>query len=308
MGASSCQSCRIQHSVPALRFPAPQEASAYAAPRTARPLPPASHHLQVKSGCATCDKATRRANHPHPVQSFVQKYSAFAVGQITDLNSPVSPDERGVAHVTNAGKMRWTRKLRLTSVADADGEVVWSWRRDAGVKPAGGIPPATVARKPVHRGEREISRKTIAQGKPGCLRWTCMLVCAFFCATCTRDRGCSAHPAFPAPSLFEGREINASLGRSAPRDCEHTSGVIARLDRATQYSRDVSDTTEKPQRTGSPAFAGDDNFVCGRLRIQPRRRIKLSPIRPTRYQISRYAPWRINHERKSLLRGSGRGR
>jgi hypothetical protein len=33
----------------------------------------------------------------------------------------------------------------------ADGEVVWSWRRDAGVKLAGGIPPATVARKPVHR-------------------------------------------------------------------------------------------------------------------------------------------------------------
>src|SRR5882672_7571664 len=30
-----------------------------------------------------------------------------------------------------------------------------------------------------------------------------MLVCASFCAHCTRDRGCSAHPAFPAPSLFE---------------------------------------------------------------------------------------------------------
>jgi len=96
--------------------------------------------------------------------------------------------------------MRWTRKLRLTSAAHADGEVVWSWRRDAGVKSAGGIPPATVARKPVHRGERVISRKTIAQGKPGCLRWTCMLVCASLCASCTRDRGCSAHPAFPAPS------------------------------------------------------------------------------------------------------------
>jgi hypothetical protein len=29
---------------------------------------------------------------------------------------------------------------------------------------------ATVARKPGHRGEREISRKTIAQGMPDCLR------------------------------------------------------------------------------------------------------------------------------------------
>ena len=33
-----------------------------------------------------------------------QKYSAFAVGQISATSLPVSPDERGVAHVTNA---RW---------------------------------------------------------------------------------------------------------------------------------------------------------------------------------------------------------
>jgi len=33
---------------------------------------------------------------------------------------------------------------------------------------------------------------------------------------CTRGRGCSGRPAFPTPSL--GREINARLGRSAPRD------------------------------------------------------------------------------------------
>src|ERR1700736_1398725 len=32
-----------------------------------------------------------------------------------------------------------------------------------------------------------------------------MLVCVFFCACCTRDRGCSAHPVFPAPSFLEER-------------------------------------------------------------------------------------------------------
>src|SRR5713226_2507882 len=32
---------------------------------------------------------------------------------------------------------------------------------------------------------------------------------------CTRDRGCSGHPAFPTPSL--GREIFQQLGRIAPR-------------------------------------------------------------------------------------------
>jgi len=30
--------------------------------------------------------------------------------------------------------MRWTRMARETNVADADGEVVWSWRSDAGAK------------------------------------------------------------------------------------------------------------------------------------------------------------------------------
>src|SRR5882757_4321756 len=78
---------------------------------------------------------------------------------------------------------------------------------------------ATVARKPVHRGERDISRKTTAQGRPGCLRRTCMLVCAFFCATCTRDRGCGVHPVFPAPSVVDEGELDANLGRNAPREC-----------------------------------------------------------------------------------------
>jgi hypothetical protein len=35
----------------------------------------------------------------------------------------------------------------------ADGEVVWSWRRDRGVKLADDIPTATVARNAAHRGE-----------------------------------------------------------------------------------------------------------------------------------------------------------
>jgi hypothetical protein len=34
-----------------------------------------------------------------------------------------------------------------------------------------------------------------------------MLVCTFVCANRTRDRGCSAHPVFPAPSVFEGEDF-----------------------------------------------------------------------------------------------------
>src|SRR5437773_8032201 len=47
----------------------------------------------------------------------------------------------------------------------------------------------------------------------------CMLVCSFVCANRTRDRGCSKHPVFPAPSLISKRaNEDANLGRDAPRD------------------------------------------------------------------------------------------
>jgi hypothetical protein len=40
-----------------------------------------------------------------------------------------------------------------TSDAAADGEIVWSWRSDAGAKLAGYDPQATVATKHGHRGD-----------------------------------------------------------------------------------------------------------------------------------------------------------
>ena len=49
-----------------------------------------------------------------------------------------------------------------------------------------------------------------------------MLVCVFLCAVCTRDRGCSAHPVFPAPSVFWRDKFLANLGRSTPREGERT--------------------------------------------------------------------------------------
>src|SRR5450756_1224497 len=55
-----------------------------------------------------------------------------------------------------------------------------------------------------------------------------MLVCGFLCTVCTRDRGCSAHPVFPAPSVWRVRKFLANLGRNASRECEVMSAVIAR--------------------------------------------------------------------------------
>jgi hypothetical protein len=51
------------------------------------------------------------------VQCSLQKYSAFAVGQISGLTPRVSPDERGVRTSRTRGEMRWTRRLRKTGAS-----------------------------------------------------------------------------------------------------------------------------------------------------------------------------------------------
>src|SRR4029079_8559177 len=80
-------------------------------------------------------------------------------------------------------------------------------------------------KRAVLREEHEVSRKAIAQGRPGCSACTCMLVCAFLVRNCTRDRGCSVHPVFPAPSPFERANEDAKIGRkvSLDRDTVSTS-------------------------------------------------------------------------------------
>jgi hypothetical protein len=72
------------------------------------------------------------------------------------------PLEGRFAIVTDVGGgMRWTQALLLTRALAADGEVVWSWRLDAGVKLVEAIPSATETKKPDLRGEHEISRKPL---------------------------------------------------------------------------------------------------------------------------------------------------
>jgi hypothetical protein len=102
-----------------------------------------------------------------PVQPLSKKYSAFPKYQITAITPAVHPTEGRIAIVTNAG----------LDVMDAGGATDESaCLRTA--KPCGpdtptlvssrwSDPPATVAKKPVHRGERGISRKPLRAGMPG---------------------------------------------------------------------------------------------------------------------------------------------
>jgi hypothetical protein len=97
------------------------------------------------------------------------------------------------------------------------------------------------------QGERGISRKTIAQGMPGCSGCTCMLVCAFLSASCTRDRGCQPAPGIPCALSFSRANFEQASGATRRENAKVYSAVIVRLVRncalgqMIQYSRDVDD-------------------------------------------------------------------
>src|SRR6185369_17478127 len=88
--------------------------------------------------------------------------------------------------------------------------VAWKFLRNDGGKRA------------VLREEHEVSRKAIAQGRPECSRCPVCSCALLFCANRTRDRGCSKHPVFPAPSVFEeGKRRCKPRAKYAARSRSH---------------------------------------------------------------------------------------
>ena len=79
-------------------------------------------------------------------------------------------------------------------------------------------PAATEAKGIRLRGERAISRQTIAQGRPDALRWTCMLVCALLCAIAHETAGAARTRSSLRPLISEGASEQVQLGRVAPRE------------------------------------------------------------------------------------------
>jgi hypothetical protein len=123
------------------------------------------------------------------------------------------------------------RRTTLKRTAKPCGPGARGWRQVGGgvASPTGHAnavnSPMTEARGIRLRGELGISRKTTAQGMPECSDCTCMLVCALLAHYCTRDRGCSKHPAFPAPSSLWAKRFSKP-GRNASREC---GGVAQRI-------------------------------------------------------------------------------
>jgi len=77
----------------------------------------------------------------------------------------------------------------------------------------------TVTRRIRRRGELAISRQTIAQGRPDVSAATCMLVCAFSCSSCTRDRGCQPAPGLSCALCSEGWRFLTTRAHHARREC-----------------------------------------------------------------------------------------
>src|SRR5258705_13182291 len=146
--------------------------------------------------------------------------------QITSISLTVLPTE-GRAHVTNAERdavdaaASGARKRagRMTLMRTAK-----SCRSDAPMLASSLREEAqmTVSNKPGHRGEREVSRKTIARGMPGDFRCTCGDYTRVLTTHCTRGCGCIGHPAFPAPSVYRG-----ALSGKARAD--HAAGSRSRI-------------------------------------------------------------------------------
>jgi len=83
-------------------------------------------------------------------------------------------------------------------------------------------PRTTVAKEPGHRGEHEISRKTIACGNAGCFRCTRLLVCFLPMQSAHEAAGAAGTRRSPRPHKG-GRSSNAS--GASRREGEVVSGM-----------------------------------------------------------------------------------
>jgi hypothetical protein len=135
---------------------------------------------------------------------------------------------------------------------EAYGEVVWFGRRGAGVKRA--IRSAgDGGKRAVLREEHEVSRKAIAQGRPECSRCPVCSCALLFSANRTRDRGCSKHPVFPAPSV----------SKRAKRRCKPRAKGVARM---RSY---VHRHCERSEAIHLSPCRGMDCFAALAMTVQP---------------------------------------
>jgi hypothetical protein len=162
---------------------------------------------------------------------------------------PSCPARGDVGHVTDVGtgcggRVDVARRAAWMRTAKSCGPDA----RIAGVKCSRGqrLPGAMVARGSDSPGRARYTSSSHCAGKAGVFPLNLYARVRISCdAHCTRDRGCSAHPVFPAPSYFWGANDLQASDKTMSRERELTSSChrpapvldLIGDDRATQYSR-----------------------------------------------------------------------
>src|SRR5438094_2548156 len=125
---------------------------------------------------------------------------------------------------------------------DAYGEVVWSGRRGAGVKfSRSKLLGGDGGKRAVHRGERAISRKAIAQGRPECSRCPVCSCALLFAQIARETAGAASTRSSLRPPISRRANNDANLGRNVPQERRLTFSCHRPRRRTIQYSRDVND-------------------------------------------------------------------
>jgi hypothetical protein len=160
------------------------------------------------------------------VKTLQKKYSAFQNAKISVLIASARASRRGRFAVVTE---RW-RGLRWAAAASGDPHQTKRWQRTAKSCGPGAATlassrwsdrSATVAKQAAHRGEHEISRQTIARGKPGCPGCTLSNPCAFSRTFRTRAAGAvgarlSLRPLFKrGPTRLQSSGENRAVRRRA---------------------------------------------------------------------------------------------
>ena len=166
--------------------------------------------------------SARRANRFRFHEFVIRKseYPLASSGKSLAVLRPARASKRGRLRDRH-GTLARVAMDAVTSGACTGRNVSWRTAKSCGPGAAtlASIRPAcagaaTVTKKAAHRGEHEISRKTIARGKPGCLGCTCSSTPVLFVA---RGLRAQSAPGFPcALSKERGTTRLQNSGDSAP--------------------------------------------------------------------------------------------
>ena len=106
-----------------------------------------------------------------------------------------------------------------------------------------------------------------------------MLVCASFCATCTRDRGCSAHTAFPAPSFREGQCLCKTSGASRRENAEMRLFSSLKIQSRNLRQQRLHNLRRHPEARAERAKDGMGHGLCPSFEARKGAHLRMTPQR-----------------------------